>query len=256
MVVHEQVRLRGGIPSRPAENEPVRDAEEAETQTAPQTTAAREAEGDIASPQQAPQTQAQAPEDTTAPPVISPSEAEAMNTNTGPLFQKFVREKVADGTYTLHTEQAGMKIVVSADGADSAVESDAAGILHFSLVHKGGEYYMIMHTTKKYTKMTEAEYKKQISDVGQAAVNLDNMRFQSGQESLDGKPYTTETYDEGDQGIVTYFFDETGVRRTRVVKGGKTNLTDVFTVTDDADASMFGIPEDYTLVSDPAQLLS
>ena len=227
----------------------------AETQAPPQTTAGREAEGDIASPQEAPQTQA--PQDTTAQPVITPSEAEAMNTNTGPMFQKFVRERVADGTYTLRTEQAGMKITVSADGADSAIESDAAGILHFSLVHRDGAYYMLMHTTKKYAKMSEAEYKKQVSDVGSTGLDLDNMQFRSSEtERLDGKLYTAETYDERDQGVVTYFFDETGVRRTRVVKDGKTSLTDVFSVSADADASMFEIPEDYTLVSEPALLLS
>lgn len=223
--------------------------------TETQTTAAREAEGDIASPQEQPQTTQ--PQETTAQPVVTPSEAAAMDTNTGPLFQKYVREKVADGTYTLRTEQAGMKITVSADGADSAIESDAAGILHFSLVHKDGAYYMIMHTTKKYTQMSEQEYKKQVSDVGSAAVDLDGMQFrQSGTESLDGKSYATETYDERDQGVVTYFFDDTGVRRTRVVKDGKTSVTDVFSVSADADASMFEIPAGYTLVSDPAQLLS
>ena len=105
------------------------DAPTAAQTTETQTTAAREAEGDIASPQQPPQTETQAPQDAvTTQPAITPSEAAAMNTNTGPLFQKFVREKVADGTYTLHTEQAGMKVIVSADGADSAIESDAAGI--------------------------------------------------------------------------------------------------------------------------------
>ena len=222
--------------------------------TETQTTAAREAEGDIAPPQEQPQTTQ--PQETTQP-IITPSEAAAMDTNTGPMFQKFVREKVADGTYTLHTEQAGMKITVSADGADSAIESDAAGILRFSLVHKDGAYYMIMHTTKKYTQMSEQEYKKQVSDVGSAAVDLDGMQFrQSGTESLDGRSYATETYDERDQGVVTYFFDDTGVRRTRVVKDGKTSVTDVFSVSADADASMFEIPAGYTLVSDPAQLLS
>lgn len=227
--------------------------------TQAQTAAARDAEGDIASPQAQPQTQPQEqpPEDTTAQPVITPDEAEAMNTNTGPLFQKYVREKVADGTYTLHTEQAGVKIVIAVDGDESAIDSDAAGLLHFSLVHKDGSYYMLMHTTKKYVKMTEAEYKKQVSDVGSTGIDLDGMLFrESGSQTVNGKRYDTETYDEGEQGVVTYFFDGTGVRRTRVVKNGQTSDTDVFTVSADTDASVFEIPSDYTLVSDPAQLLS
>ena len=223
--------------------------------TEQQTTAAREAEGDIASPQ-AQTTPESQPGDAETPHVITPSEALAMDTNTGPLFQKFVREKVADGTYTLRTEQNGMKIVVSADGGDSAMESDAAGILHFSLVHKGGSYYMIMHTTKKYAQMSEQEYKKQADSFSTSAIDFSKMQFQSaGSETVGGKTYSTETYDEGEQGIVTYFFDETGVRRTRVVKDGKTNETDVFSVSADADAAMFDIPAGYTLVSEPAQLM-
>lgn len=234
----------------------------AETQTtAAQTTAAREAEGDVASPQPTtaqpdePQTDAaqnaESPEET-------PDETPPADAQTGLLFQKFVRDKVSDGSYTLRTEQAGMKFIVSVDGKDSAIESDAAGILRFSLVHRDGSYYMIMHSTKKYTKMSEEEYKKQISSLdSSAAVNLDGMRYRSGgTESVDGKTYYTETYDEGEQGVVTYFFDDTGVRRTRVVKGGKTTVSDVFTVSPDADASMFEIPTDYTLVAEPAQLLA
>ena len=167
-----------------------------------------------------------------------------------------MREKVADGTYTLRTEQSGMKIIVSADGDDSAMESDAAGLLHFSLVHRDGSYYMIMHTTKKYTQMSEEEYKKQADTFGSSTVDFSRMQFQSsGSETVGGKVYSAETYDEGDQGTVKYFFDETGVQRTRVVKDGKTNLTDVFSVSADADRSMFDIPAGYTLVSEPAQLM-
>ena len=231
-----------------------------ETQAAqPATTAAREAEGDIASPQEQPQTQPQttAAQEVGTQPSFTPDEAEELNTNTGPLFQKYVREKVADGTYTLRTEQSGMKIIITADGGNSVIESDAAGLLRFSLVHKDNSYYMVMHTSKKYTQMSEEAYKKQVSSVGSAGVDLDGMLFrESGTESVNGKRYSTETYDEGEQGIVTYFFDETGVQRTRIVKNGKTSETDVFAVSDGADASAFEIPADYTAVSDPAQLMS
>ena len=116
---------------------------------------------------------------------------------------------------------------------------------------------MIMHTTKKYAKMDEEEYQKQINSVGSSSVDLDGMQFrESGSETVDGKRYSTETFDEREQGVVTYFFDDTGVRRTRIAKDGKMSMTDVFEVADQADASMFDIPANYTLVAEPAQLLT
>lgn len=229
----------------------------AETQTAAvQTTASVEAEGDIASPQAQTQTQTQ-PAQTTAPAQADGSEdALSADAGDGALFQKYVRDKVSDGTYTARTEQSGVKIIISMDGKDSAIESDAAGLLRFSLVHRGDDYLMIMHTTKKYAKMNESEYKDKVDSLGSSALALNNIRYlSSGTETVDGKQYSTETFDEGKQGVVTYFFDETGVRRSRIVKDGKTNDIDVFTVSADADASMFEVPADYTLVSSPAELM-
>ena len=223
--------------------------------TETQTAAAPEAGGDIASPQQKPtagtKTTAAAETQTTA----APDEAQTAAAKSGSLFQKYVRDKVSDGAYTLRTEQPGMKLVIAVDGSDNAVDSDA-GLLRFALVHKDGNYYMIMHTSKRYTKMTEEEYKKQVSSINTSAVDFDRMRFlESGSETGNGKRYDTETYNEGEQGVVTYFFDDTGVCRTRVVRDGKTTETDVFAVSDDADAAAFEIPSDYTLVDDPAQIL-
>ncbi len=232
--------------------------ETAET-TVPQTaesrtTAAVDAEGDIASPDAKPQTQPSQAAD--APAADTPADTQQTDAASGGLYEKFVYNKVKDGTYTLRTEQSGMKVIVSMDGSDSAIESDAAGILHFSLVHQGSDYYMVMHTSKKVAKLTEDEYKRQVDSVGSTVLSMQNMQFRSsGTETVNGKQYSTETYDEGQQGVVTYFFDDSGIRRSRVVKNGKTTETDVFTVSDDADMSVFAVPADYAVVSSPAELL-
>ena len=230
-----------------------------ETTAGPQTTAAgRQAEGDIAAPQETQaQSTVQQPQsaETSAP--AGQTQASSAEAKFGPLFQKYVRDKVADGSYTLRTEQSGMRMVMTMSGKDSALESDAAGILHFTLISKGGQYYMVMHNTKKYAQMSAEDYAKQADSLENAAVQLDNLRLQStGEETVNGKTYQTETYDEGDLGTVTYFFDETGAKRTRVVKDGKTNIADVFEVSGDADGAAFEIPAGYTLVSDPSQLLT
>ena len=231
-----------------------------ETQTtAAQTTAMVEAQGDIASPQAQPQTQAQTTQEAETSHSSGEEAVEALpeDTGDGVLFQKYVRDKVSDGTYTMRTEQSGVKIIISMDGDDSAIESDAAGLLRFSLVHRGSDYYMIMHTTQKYAKMNESEYKSQVDSLGSSALALKGIRYlSSGTETINGKQYRSESFDEGKQGIVTYFFDETGVRRSRVVKNGKTNDIEVFNVSADADASMFEIPADYTQVSGPGELMS
>ena len=235
----------------------------AQSTTAPQSTTAadRQAEGDIASPQStqaqpAQPAQPEPPQQTETPPAAQTTAA-ASDAQFGPLFQQFVRDKVADGSYTLRTEQSGMRMVMTMSGKDSALESDAAGILHFTLISKGGQYYMLMHNTKKYAQMSAEDYAKQADSLESAALQLDKLRLQStGEETVGGKTYRTETYDEGDVGTVTYFFDETGARRTRVVKDGKTSIADVFEVSGDADAAAFEIPAGYTLVADPSLLLA
>ncbi|MBQ7541286.1 MAG: hypothetical protein IJT44_03230 [Clostridia bacterium] len=224
------------------------------------TTAVQQAQGDIATPQNsttaadassAPAQQADGPQAQTTQ-VETPA-----NTQFGPLYQKFVREPVADGVYTLSTSQSGMRMIMTTDGKNSVLESDAAGILHFTLISKDGQYYMLMHNTKKYAQMTSEEYKKQADSLGNAAVRLDGVQLlRTGSETVAGTTYSTETYDEGNMGTVTYFFDDTGVRRARVVKDGKTTDSDVFEISGDADASAFEIPDGYTLVSDPSQLLA
>lgn len=232
-------------------------APEAQT-AAPQTvtTTGQQAQGDVDVPQetQAQQTSAQ-DTGTTAP--AQQTTAAAAEAQIGPLFQKFVRDKVADGTYTLMTEQSGMRVVMTVLGEDSAVESDAMGLLHFTLISKYGQYYMVLHNSGKYAQMSAEEFAEKVGSLSGSAVQMDNMRLQTtGTEKVNGQSYELETYDEGELGTVTYYFDDTGVRRTRVVKGGKTTVSDVFEVTDEADSSVLEIPSGYVRVDDPAQLLA
>lgn len=183
--------------------------------------------------------------------------AETANGEFGPLFQKYVRSKVSDGSYTLTTEQSGVRVVMTVNGKDSALASDAAGVLSFTLISKDDRYEMLINTTKKYTHLSAEDYAKQAQSISSASLQLEGLRLISqGSETIGGKTYSTETYDEGSIGTVTYFFDDTAVRKTRVVKDGKTNLTDVFEVSDEADLSLLEVPAGYTLVSDPSQLLT
>lgn len=215
-----------------------------------------EPQGDIALPNERPQTQtAQGATSaaTSANTTNRPSNAEKI----GPLFRSMVRERVRTGTYTVRFKQSGMSVITSVSGNDSALESNAAGLLQFTLINKDGRYYMLVPTTKKYVELSDEDYKEQANAFGDSMVELDDLVLQSsGAETLGGKKYNTETYDEGSRGTVTYFFDDTGLRKARVVKDGKTSMVDTFEVVTGVDASVFEIPAGYTLVSDPGQLFA
>lgn len=231
---------------------------EAETQestasSSVQTTASQ-AQGDMASP-------AQKPGETTA---AAAAESEAAATQKQPqkeqlgtLFQTMVRDRVRTGVYTVKFKQSGMSVVTSVSGKDSAIESNAAGLLQFTLINKGGEYYMLAPTARKYVQLSSEDYAQQADAFGAASMELDDLVLQkTGTETLGGKKYSTETYDEGSRGAVTYFFDDTGLRKARVVKDGKTSMVDTFEVVAGVDASVFEIPANYTEVSDPGQLFA
>ena len=227
---------------------------------AEQTTVSAEttqAQGDIAEPGARPaQTQTQT-QPSAAQTQAQQSTDPAAESSFGPMFQKFVRDPVADGTYTIRFKQAGMSIVTTVDGRDSVLESNASGILHFTLINKDGKYYMLMHNTEKYAEMSAEAYAEQADSLQTASFDLDKLEYQkSGEATVSGKKYSTETYDEGERGVVTYYFDDTGLRRARVVKDGKTSEIDTFEVSDKADAAAFEVPSGYTLVEDPAQLLT
>lgn len=174
---------------------------------------------------------------------------------TGTLFQKFVEERIRSGRYTIRFRSAGVTVVTTVDGDDSVLESDATGLLRFSLIHKDGRYFMLSHTTKKYAEITAEDYKDKASSLQMGDMDFGDMQFlSSGEETISGKKYSTETYDEGTRGVVTYFFDETGLRRSKVKKDGKTNVVDTLEVLNEADAKAFRIPDGYKLVSDPGAL--
>lgn len=233
---------------------------EADTQpdtTVPETSQTNRfaGEGDIAVPTDRGETAA--PTGTTATTGSTTQKPSDDASKIGPLFQTMVRERVRTGTYTVRFKQSGMSVVTSVSGKDSAFESNAAGLLQFTLINKGGRYFMTMPTTKKYVELSSEDYKEQANAFGDSSMELDDLTLtQTGTETLGGKKYNTETYDEGSRGTVTYFFDDTGLRKARVVKDGKTSMVDTFEVVTGVDASVFEIPADYVEVSDPGQLLA
>ena len=232
-----------------------------QTETLPQSTA-RMAEGDLALPQQRGETEdaqdsAAGGQDAAETQPEQDAAQEQPVGQYGPLFQKYVRALVDDGAYTIAMRQSGITMVTAVSGEDSALDTDMAGVLRITLINKDGKYYMLMNGTKKYTEMTQEEYRKQADSLQTANVDLSNVKYrESGTETIGGKQYSTETYDEGTRGSVTYFFTGDGLARVRVVKDGKTNDVESFTIRDDADADMFVIPSDYTHVDDASQLMS
>ena len=235
----------------------------AETQSAAPTEVppSRTAEGDIASPIEGTRPssaadEAAAPTDAvTSGTTAADSPAETQG-DYGPLFQKYVRERVTDGDYTISMRQSGIAMVTTVSGKDSAVESDMSGVLRIRLVNKDGSYYMLSESTKKYAEMTAEDYAKQADSLQNAALDLSNVRYQSsGTETIGGKTYQTERYDEGERGSVTYFFTDAGLARARVVKNGVTSDIESFTVRDEADTDLLDIPSDYVKV-EPAQLFT
>ena len=223
------------------------------------TSEQRPAEGDIALPEQTtaaqsvPETANDMPERTTAQTTTTAAPADDF----GPLFQKYVRDLVSDGDYTVSMRQSGISMVTTVSGKNSALESDMAGVLTIRLINRDGSYYMLMPGKKKYAEMTAEDYARQADSLESTALDLSGVHYQSsGAETVGGTTYRTETYNEDGRGSVTYYFTDAGLQRTRVVKDGKTTDVESFTVRDDADASLFEIPSDYVKVSDPSQLLT
>ena len=238
-----------------------------EPATVPQSTqtvtSERTAEGDIALPEQAVPTSTPEQADE-ASQQTALQQAAATQTTTaatagefGPLFQKYVRDLVSDGDYTVSMRQSGVTMVTAVSGKDSALESNMAGVLQIRLINQNGNYFMLMPSTKKYAEMTAEDYAKQASSLESTALDLTGVRYRkSGSETIAGKTYQTETYDEEGRGSVTYFFTDAGLQRARVVKDGKTTDVESFTVRDEAQGDLFVIPSDYVKVSDPSQLLT
>ena len=229
---------------------------ETTSQTIAQTTQAekpRQAEADMASPGERPAGQTEPPQETTAAPQIA-----EQNADIGPLFRKYVRERVDDGVYTMRTKQSGLTLVTTFSGDDSVLESNAAGLLQLTLIHKDGQYFMVCGNTKKYVELTAEEYEKQAgSTLQKASLNLDGMHLrQTGEQTVGGRKYSTEIYDEGDLGTVTYFFDDSGLRRSTVDKNGTITQIETMEILDEADPAAFEIPQGYTLITDPGQLFN
>lgn len=230
---------------------------EAGTQLA-ETTAMRETvpetettEQETTQPQTQPQTESQEPVQT------EPEETvEQENENIGPLFKRYVADVVADGTYTMKFKQLGVRLITTFDGNNSVIESNASGILQITLISKDGRYFMLIPTTKKYVEMSAQEYAEQAESLNSISVSFDGIKLiESGEETILGTRYSTETYDEGERGVVTYYFTDEGLKRLKSVKDGKTNNVETFEVLPDADASVFEIPENYTQVDDPGQVM-
>ena len=228
---------------------------------APETTASaptaatpeRQAEADMASPD------AKEPETAQSAATETGTQASpAQNADIGPLFQKFVRERVDDGVYTMRTKQSGLSLVTTFDGDDSVLDSDAAGLLRLTLIRKGGEYYMLCGNTKNYVELTAEEYAKQAGDtLKNAKLRLDNMHLkETGEQTVGGKKYSTEVYDEGDLGTVTYYFDDSGLRRSTIDKNGTVSTVDPMEILDEADPAAFEIPAGYVKIADASQLFT
>ncbi len=226
------------------------------TQTAPaQTTAQRQAQADMASPD-VKQTDAALPDETqtTAPQTT----AVLTQADIGPLFGQYVRDRVADGVYTMRSKQSGLTLITTFSGEDSVLESDAAGLLRLTLIHKDGHYFMVCGSTQKYVELSAEEYEKQAGEtLKKSSLHLENMHLkQTGEQTVGGKKYSTEIYDEGDLGTVTYYFDDSGLRRSSVDRNGTVTEIDTMEVLDEADPAAFEIPQGYTRITDPSQLFT
>lgn len=177
--------------------------------------------------------------------------------NLGALYEKYVYNRVRSANYTLRFRKDGLRLTVSVDNGNTAFESEAAGLLHFSLIHKDGDYFLLSRTTRKYAVITAEEFAKQASEIDIGEMDFDRMRLRSsGEETIAGKKYRTEVYDEGDTGVVTYFFDEEGLRRSRIVRNGQTNEIEMFEVSAGTEATAFRVPDGYTRTDNPGALFT
>ena len=174
----------------------------------------------------------------------------------GPLFKEHVADKISDGSYTVKFKQLGVRLITTIDKNNSVIESDASGVLRITLINKDGRYFMVVPTTKKYVEIAADEYAKQVESFGDISVSFEGIRLiDSGKETIGGVAYNTETYDEGDRGVVTYYFTDKGLKKLKSQKDGKVNDVETFEISSEIDVSVFDIPKGYTKVSDPAQVL-
>lgn len=174
----------------------------------------------------------------------------------GPLFRQYVIDEISDGSYTMKFKQMGVRLITTIDGGNSVIESNASGILQITLVNKDGRYFMLVPTTKKYVEMSADEYAEQVESFNSVSVSFEGIELtETGEETVRGVTYKTETYDEGDRGIVTYYFTDDGLKKLKSVKDGKVNDVEAFEISSDVDVSVFEIPDGYIEVSDPGEVL-
>ncbi len=201
--------------------------------------------------EQIPTTTEKAPETTVAE-ITKEQEADDI----GPLFRQYVINEVSDGSYTMKFKQLGIRLITTISGGNSVIESDASGIIRITLINKDGRYFMLVPTTKKYVEMTADEYAQQVESFDNISVSFEGIRLiETGEETVRGVTYKTETYDEGERGTITYYFTDDGLKKLKSVKDGKVNDVEAFEITSDVDLSVFDIPDGYTKVDDPGQVM-
>ncbi len=190
-------------------------------------------------------------------PETTAAETEKAETDTlGPLFRQHVVNEVSDGSYTMKFKQLGIRLITTISGRNSVIESDASGIIRITLINKDGRYYMLVPTTKKYVEMTADEYAQQVESFNSVSVSFEGIRLiETGEETVRGITYKTETYDEGERGTVTYYFTDDGLKKLKSLKDGKVNDVETFEITSDVDLSVFDIPDGYIKVDDPGQVM-
>ena len=156
---------------------------------------------------------------------------------------------------SLSYDEEGMATLmeVNAFENNALVHIDIVGLFSTKSIITDGKTYMINDDSRSYsvadtTEEDEQEavsYQDYLVDEEVAVVPVE-----TGKETIDGKEYTFESFDNEGQ-VITYYFDDNGDMRycSTEVDGNKEIVNFTISCLDEPDMSVFEIPADYTEVS-------
>ena len=166
-------------------------------------------------------------------------------TKTLAYFDKYV----SSGAYTseMKSEYEGMVTtsLTAVDGDNMYIESDAAGVKSLMILTAGEQYILDPATMTGFKMAAQNELSSQKLFEEEAA-NYETT-VSTGDIEIAGKTYTYEEFDiEGS--LVKYCFDGDDMKYMLMTESGIEMTMEIVSMEKGADASLFKVPEGYTLV--------
>lgn len=179
-----------------------------------------------------------------APAVQESKEESVASTKTLAYFNEYV----SDGSYTMEmkTEYDGVTATTKSASKDDMLytESDMDGTQSIMIMRDGFQY--ILDPSSKTCVKMSLDMARTTEIFADEAVNYETA-VNTGTEEINGTSYDYEEF-EVEGASVKYYFDGKALKYISTVMDGETYLMEIVSMEKGADASLFDIPTDYTVV--------